>query len=320
MSPPVFELTAQSLRALTEIARLLGRLDGLQAPRPQLRLRKVSRVRTIHGSAGIEGNSLTLEQVTAVLEGRPVVGPRREILEIKNALEAYDLSSELVVTSQKDLLRAHRVLMKGLLEDAGCFRGVAVGVLRGRRVTHVAPPADRVQALVAGLLRWYRASPHPVLVKAVVLHYELAFIHPFADGNGRIARLWQHVALRAESPAFEFVPVESIIRERQQRYYAVLNRSNQLGAATPFVEFSLEALRDALLGLVQEVRPDRETAESRLEAAREAFGAGWFGRREYLQLHKRLSTATASRDLRDAVGSGGLEREGDKRLARYRFR
>jgi len=255
-----------------------------------------------------------------VLEGRQVIGPRREILEIKNAIAAYDLASTFGPASRKDLLTGHLTLMRGLLDDAGRFRRGSVGVMRGSRVTHVAPPADRVQALVDELLRWQRSSPFPMVVKAVVLHYELAFIHPFTDGNGRVARLWQHVALLQESPAFEFVPVESVIRDRQQRYYAAIGRSNRLGACTPFVEFSLEALHDALRELVDDLRPEPQTGQSRLDAAREAFATSWFGRADYLRLHKRISTATASRDLRDAVEARRLSRRGDKRLAQYRFR
>jgi Fic family protein len=177
-----------------------------------------------------------------------------------------------------------------------------------------------VEALVTNLLRWVRASPMPLLVKAMVGHYELVFIHPFTDGNGRVARLWQHVALLKESAAFEFVPVESIIRDRQAEYYAAIGRSNKLGKSTPFLEFSLQALKDALEELMTALRPEPQTAKLRLQSAHEAFGSKWFTRADYLRLHKLVSTATASRDLRQGSDANILKKRGDRRLAQYRFR
>lgn len=318
MRPP-FELSPRALACLSAIERLVGRLEGLQATVPQPRLRKHNRIRTVHGSVGIEGNTLSIEQVTALLDGARVLGPPREILEVQNALAAYDLVPRLRAFSVRDLLQAHRLLMRGLIEDAGRFRAGSVGVLHGTEVAHVAPPARRVPGLVAGLFGWARKSPLPGVVKAAVVHYELLFIHPFTDGNGRIARLWQHRVLLCASPAFAFAPVESVVRDRQREYYSVLRRCDQEGASTAFVDFSLDALRVALEELDEASRPAPQSAGDRLELARASFASRWFGRGEYLELHKRMSTATASRDLRWGHEQGLLERRGERRLALYRF-
>lgn len=170
------------------------------------------------------------------------------------------------------------------------------------------------------LFAWARRASEPRVIVACVVHYELQFIHPFSDGNGRIGRLWQHVGLLLVSEAFSFAPVESIIRERQQRYYNALRRSDLAGDCTSFLGFSLAGLQTALAEVVRRVRPQREDAEARLEKARSHFGREWFPRSEYLGLHPRLSTATASRDLQAAVQEKNLERRGERRLATYRFR
>jgi Fic family protein len=318
-SPP-FELGRDVLKALVAVERLIGRLEGLPVPRPELRLRRQNRVRTIQGSVAIEGNTLSLGQVTALLEGRRVLGPAREILEVKNAIAAYELAPRLRVGSRADLLKAHAVMLRGLLPDAGRFRAGPVGVLLGAKVVHVAPPADRLGALIADLLRWLRTSDDPEVVKAIVAHYELVFVHPFTDGNGRMARLWQHAALLRVSPAFAYVPFESVIRTRQAQYYAAIRRSNRSGDSTAFLAFSLQALRDALEELLEDFRPEPVDPDRRLELAREGLGARWFTRAHYLRVHRTISLITASRDLHRGVASGILESRGARRLAKYRYR
>lgn len=320
MQAPPFTVTPPMLEVCFGIGRMVGQLTGMAAERPQPQLRRENRVRTVRSTTGIEGNRLSEEQVTAVLDGKRVMGPRSQVLEVQNAIAAYDRAPGWKPWSQKDLLAAHAVLMEGLAPDAGRWRAGGVGVMQGSRVAHVAPPAKQVPRLMAGLLEWGAKADVPTLIKAIVTHYEIQFVHPFSDGNGRLGRLWQHVILLGVSPVFDWVPVESIIQARQREYYAALGASDRAGDCTPFLEFSLPALRDALAGLVETVRPERETVETRLDAARRALGSGWFTRADYRKLHRRLSTATASRDLKEGVDQGLLRRQGDRRNARYLFR
>jgi Fic family protein len=317
--PPPFHLTRAVFDALSRIDHVLGQLEGLSVARPQPHLRKRNRVRTVHASAGIEGNPLSERQVTALLEGRRVVGAEKDVREILNANEAYERLSRWRPARGADLLRAHATLMKGLLPGAGRFRTSGVGVFRGEKLAHLAPPAHLVSTQVSELLDWVDQAEVPPLVVGCVVHYELLFIHPFLDGNGRLARLWQQVIHRRHSELLQFVPVESIIRSRQAQYYAALRSSDQVGDCTRFVEFSLRALADALDEFRSEVRPAKETTPERLDRARAAFARRWFTRADYLALHARLSTATASRDLASGVASGELQRRGDRRLAEYRF-
>lgn len=316
---PPFTITARILELAQKIERLVGRAEGVERRSVQPMLRKRSRVRTIRGSVAIEGNTLSDEQVTAVLDGKRVVGDRRELLEVTNAIRAYDAAELRKATSEKDLLAAHRDLMEGLVEGAGRFRTASVGVLDGSKVTHLAPPAHLVRGQVRQLLAWLRRAEHSALIRSCVVHYELLFIHPFMDGNGRLARLWQHMVLLEESPVFRFVPIESVIRDRQQRYYDVLRRSDRRGDATEFVEYVLESLHDALRETVEALRPQRARPANRLDLAREHFGRSWFSRGDYLKLHQTIATATASRDLADAAAAGTLAKRGERRFTEYRF-
>jgi cell filamentation protein, protein adenylyltransferase len=320
MKPP-FDITPLCVRLLADIERLLGRYEGLHHPRPAPLLRKELRVKTVRGSVAIEGNTLTEEQITALLDGKRVVGPRREVVEVQNALAAYDRLSEWDPAMSADLLKAHRVLMAGLLDGAGRWRRGGVGVMHGDQVVHVAPPADRVAFLVKELLDFAASDneTHPI-AKAAVVHYELEFIHPFEDGNGRIGRLWHTLMLTHYHPLFLHVPIESVIRERQAEYYSVLGQCNQAGRSTDFVEFGLAATRDALEMTLSQISPEPVTGSHRLETAREHFGSQPFSRKDYLALFPKLSTASASRDLKQAVDARQLKKTGDKSQARYAFK
>ncbi len=319
MKPP-FEITGEILDRIARIERLIGRVDSFDQPRPQPHLRKSNRVRTVQGSLAIEGNTLNLDQVTALLEGRKVIGRKSEIKEVLNAVEVYRRMREFKPWSTRSLLKAHRLMMDGLLSSAGRWRTGHVGIFQGSRVSHVAPPADRVPHLMEGLLGFLRTDTSHPLIKSAVCHYELEFIHPFADGNGRIGRFWHSLLLTQYHPIFEFTPVESLIKEHQRRYYKALRASDRAGDSTTFIAFSLEMVHQALDGLVDTIRPEPSTAETRLERARSEFGKTRFSRKDYMKLHKTISTATASRDLRDGVQTGIMSRHGDKAAAEYRFR
>jgi len=317
---PPFTITPALFGVCLEITRLVGRVEGLPSATPQVKLRRRNRIRTVQATLAIEGAGLDEPQVTALFDGKRVIGGRSEVLEVKNAIAAYHKVATLRPGRVQDLLDAHATLMAGLTTDAGRFRKGGVGVMQGTRVAHMAPPATRVPHLVQDLLGFV-ARDHATdpLVKAAVCHYELEFIHPFSDGNGRIGRLWQHRILLDLHPVFEHVPVESVIRERQDAYYAALGESDRTGDATPFVLFALTATRDGLLELLSELRPEPATSATRLERARAHFAKREFSRADYAQLFPTISAPTASRDLRAGVDAGQLERRGDKATARYTF-
>lgn len=239
---------------------------------------------------------------------------------MKNAIDAYDRVASLDPGSVKDLLTAHRILMRGVVADAGRLRKGGVGVRQASRVAHVAPPPSQVVRLVEQLLGFVDGDreTHPI-VKAAVTHYELEFIHPFSDGNGRVGRLWEHRILLDVHPVFEHVPVESVVRARHAAYYAALGTADRSGDAAPFLLFSLTAMRDALTEFIAELRPGPATAATRLERARAHFEKREFSRADYARLFPSLSAPTASRDLRAGVDEGALARRGDKATTRYRF-
>jgi Fic family protein len=319
MRPP-FKITNKSLSLCTDIARIVGQFEGISSPSPQPQLRRQNQIRTIHGSLAIEGNTLNLDQVTAILEGRKVLGDPREILEVRNAIKSYEQARKWNSLKEADLLKAHSIMMSGLVPDAGKYRSINVGIIKGSKVGHVAPKPKLVPHLMSELFDFLKRDREtPTLVKACIFHYKLEFIHPFSDGNGRIGRLWQHVILLSESPIFSYIPVESVIRERQAAYYQALSASDKAGDATIFIEFALTTIRDSLAQLMDQIRTKPLTTKDRLEIASSRFGRKSFSRKDYLIIFKSISSATASRDLLVGVQSGELKKDGEKALTRYSF-
>ena len=243
---PPYTITPQILQRVAEIVELLTRWevasDGALSPQ----LRRNNRIRTIQASLAIENNTLSIEQVTAVLEGKPVLGLPREIQEVRNAFAAYEQLPSWQAHSAADLLAAHGLLMAGLVDEAGCFRTGGVGIYNDQGLVHIAPPASRVAALMADLLAWLASAPVHPLIASCVFHYEFEFIHPFTDGNGRMGRLWQTLILSQWQPLLAYLPVESVIRVRQTAYYQALADADSLADSTPFIEFMLQALLDAM--------------------------------------------------------------------------
>jgi len=243
---PPLTLTTRILALIAEISEQIGQLSAVGDSRQTPQLRRGNRIRTIQASLAIENNTLSIEQVTAVLAGQRVLGLPREIQEVRNAFATYESMPDWQPGSRADLLRAHELLMHGLIDDCGRFRQAGVGIYRGEQLVHMAPPPSRVAHLMDDLLAWLGASDWHPLIISCVFHYEFEFIHPFADGNGRMGRLWQTLMLSQWRPVLAYLPVEAVIREQQDAYYAALSAADQLAEATPFVEFMLQALSVAL--------------------------------------------------------------------------
>ncbi len=226
----------------------------------KLRLNRINRIKTIQGSLEIEGNTLTVGQVAAVLEGRTVLAPPQEIREVRNAFAAYEKIPELTPHSQKNLLAAHKVLMLGLVEELGCFRSGVVGVGGAGGIIHIAPQAKRIPVLMTRLLGWLeRTDEHP-LIASSVFHYEFEAIHPFQDGNGRMGRLWQTLILGKWNSLFNFLPLESMVRNHRADYYKALNNCNKAGSSTEFIEFALKMIESA----VSEAASDQVTDQVKM--------------------------------------------------------
>ncbi|QQD24005.1 winged helix-turn-helix transcriptional regulator [Venatoribacter cucullus] len=252
---PPFTLTSEILSRVADIAEQVGRLTAQPEQGMDLRLRRVNRIRTITGSLAIEGNTLSEEQITAILNGKPVLAPPRDVQEARNALLVYEQLPNWQASHEADLLAAHKLLMTGLLDNPGQYRSGGVGVMQGDKVLHMAPPASRVRELMQQLFAWVKQSnAHPLIVSSV-FHYEFEFIHPFADGNGRMGRLWQTLLLSQWHPALAWLPVESMVHEHQAAYYDAINNSNKASDAAPFVLFMLGCIQQALVAVLEQNAP-----------------------------------------------------------------
>lgn len=315
---PPFTITPEILNQVAAIGEAVGRLTVLTDQARALRLRRINRIRAIRGSLAIEGNTLSEAQITAILDGKRVIAPPREIQEVKNALAAYDRFDSWEPTAEKDLLEAHRILMAGLIDEAGKYRSGGVGVMAGQRVIHVAPPADRVPHLMAGLLDWLAATDAHPLIAGSVFHYKFEIIHPFADGNGRMGRLWQSLILARWNPLFADISVESLVFEHQAEYYEALQESTRRNDSAPFIAFMLRMV----LGVVTtpQVAPQVTPQVGELMAAIQ----GEMGRNA-LQSVLGLSDRKSFREryLKPALADGLIEMtipdKPNSRLQKYRL-
>ena len=308
---PPFEITNSMIGQVAEIAELVGQLTAFSTLSTSPTLRRANRIRTIHGSLAIEQNTLSLEQVTAVLNGKHVFAPPKDIAEVKNAFEIYERLEELDPYSVEDLLTAHGIMTRGLIEESGVFRTRPVGVVDSEgRVLHLGTLPQYVPELVMELLEWVKTSQVHMLIRSCVFHYELELIHPFADGNGRVGRLWHTLLLSKWNPAFAWLPVESIIHDRQQAYYEAINASNNAGESTVFIEFMLSAIHAAL---VEAVAASDETSNKKMDKA----AYRWSKIQAFLQTHDYImnadvralcgvSAATANRILAGLVSEQAL--------------
>lgn len=239
---PSFTITSKIIDYISRISEKVGEINSLENSPHQVKLRKENRIKTIHSSLAIENNSLTIEQITAIIDGKRVLGSPNEIQEVKNAIQTYELLLTLNPYEEKDLLKAHSLMMQDLVSQNGKYRKEGVGIFNGSQVVHLAPPADRVPFLMADLFNWLKTSDVHPLIKSCVFHYEFEFIHPFQDGNGRIGRLWQTAILKEWKEVFAWIPVESLIKEHQAEYYNALNSSDNNADSTSFIEFILSLL------------------------------------------------------------------------------
>jgi Fic family protein len=317
MKPP-YSITPRILSLLASISEKLGEIKASHLLAPRAELRKTNRIKTIQSTLEIEGNTLSIEQVTAVINNKRVIAPQKDILEVKNAIAVYDVLQSFKAFSISSLLKAHALLMRGLVKQPGKFRSAGAGIVKGSQLTHLAPKASLVKGLMNDLFNYLKTDSAPLLIKSCVFHYELEFIHPFEDGNGRMGRLWQSVILKDLNPMFAFLPVEIIIKQKQSDYYKALEKSDKLGNSTPFIEFMLTAIDQALAGQLQERRLPL-TADERIKIFKEHIGENDFCRKDYLQYFKDISAPTASRDLKAAMDKKMLIKRGDKRTAIYRF-
>jgi Fic family protein len=318
MKPP-YQITTKILEQIASIAEKIGEINASYLYKPPTELRKKNRIKTIQSSLEIEGNSLSLDQVTAILDNKKVAAPKKDILEVKNAIKAYEIIDKYSPASLTSFLKAHKILMTGLIENPGKIRTKPVGILKGSTVTHIAPPGQLVKTHVKELFDYLKKDKDLLLLKSSVFHYEIEFIHPFMDGNGRIGRLWQTVILRQYSPVFEFLPIESIIKARQLEYYKILGESDNKGDSTGFIEFMLQIINESLEDLLTNQNVNL-TSKDRISIFKDKIGKSSFNRQDYLRHFKDISTATASRDLKIAVESGLLDKSGDKRTASYKFK
>lgn len=245
----LYTLTGEIVSQVAAIAEQVGRLTASPAQSLNQHLRRINRIRTVTGSLAIEGNTLSEEQITALLEGKTVLAPPRELQEARNALAVYEHLGQWDGKSEKDLLLAHSLLMKGLLDNPGQYRFSDVGVMAKNTLLHRAPPAHRVQILMKELFSWLKSSSEHPLIVSSVFHYEFEFIHPFADGNGRMGRLWQTLLLSHWKPLFAWLPVESLVHAEQAAYYQALNESTKAADSAPFISFMLGRIQDALASL-----------------------------------------------------------------------
>lgn len=286
---PPFEITTAILDEVAEIAELVGHVNAALGLSTNPTLRRTNRIRTIYSSLAIEQNTLSLDQVTAVLSGKRVIAPPKDIAEVKNAYEIYEMMDSLNPYSVDDLLNAHGVMTRGLVEESGCFRSRPVGVVdKQGNVLHFGTLPDYVPGLVVELLDWVRNSDFHMLIKSCVFHYELELIHPFADGNGRIGRLWHTLLLTQWKSMFAWLPVESIIHDRQDEYYQAINSSNNEAESTAFIEFMLSAIKEALLETVQVGNTENMSTEEQRRYQIERF----------LKKHGTITNA----DVREMLG------------------
>ena len=317
MKPP-YKITSKILSLIASVSEKLGEVKTAYLNQPPAELRKQNRIKTIQSSLEIEGNTMTVEQITALLNNKHVLAPQKDIQEVRNAIQVYDQLDKYKAYSLTSLCHAHKVLMSGLVDNPGELRKTSVGIAKGDQIAHLAPPSHLVKSQIEELLKYAKSDSDILLVRSCVFHYEFEFIHPFIDGNGRMGRLWQTVLLRQEYPVFDYLPIETLIKKTQTEYYEVLSMCDKQGESTLFIEYMLKIINEALEELLSS-QPVNLIGEDRIEHFRDIIKGESFSRKDYMRHFKDISSATASRDLREATAKYILEKKGDGRLTTYIF-
>lgn len=314
MKPP-YDITPTILKLITAIAEKLGEVNANYLNKQSPQLRKQNRIKTIHSSLQIEGNTLTEEQITALIENKRIIGPKKDVAEVVNAIKVYEKLEAFKFNAEKSFLKAHHLLMNGLIDSAGKYRTKGVGIVKGDKVEHIAPPAENVPFLMKDLFEYLNDPEELTLIKSCVFHYEMEFIHPFLDGNGRMGRLWQTLILRSEYPIFEFLPFETLISQTQEEYYKALSLSDKNGKSTIFIEYMLNVINKSLENLLNynhRILKDVDRLEYFI-----TLGVKQFTRKEYMNTFKDISSATASRDLKKGIELQLLECIGTHNKTKY---
>ena len=312
---PPFTITAKILDLVSNISEVVGKLELLAPSAITPKLRKANKIKTITGTLAIEGNTLGIEKVTAILEGKRVMGSMREIAEVNGAIAVYDKLSTLDYKNLNDLLMSHKLLMQEILNNAGSFRSSNVGVGGADGVVHVAPPHQHVASLMQELFAWLSTTDIHPLIRSSVFHYEFEFIHPFIDGNGRMGRLWQSLILHEWKSIFSAIPIESVIKETQQDYYAALEASGSMGESTPFVAFMLEAILKACEAELNNeknvpINVPKNVPLNRLEKIVSLIANNSSITIEQLAQMCEVSDKTIKRDIAKLKEQGCIERQG----------
>jgi Fic family protein len=314
MKPP-YDITPKILKLISSISEKIGEVNANYLNKQSPQLRKQNRIKTIHSSLQIEGNTLTEEQITALIENKRVIGPKKDVSEVLNAIKVYKNLNEYKFSSDKSFLKAHLELMNGLIDSAGKYRKQGVGIVKGTKVEHIAPPHESVPYLMKDLFEYLKDSEELTLIKSCVFHYEMEFIHPFLDGNGRMGRLWQTLILMSEYPIFEFLPFETLISQTQNDYYKSLALSDKSGKSTYFIEYMLDVIDKSLKSLLNynnRILKDLDRLEYFLK-----LGVKEFSRKDYMNIFKDLSSATASRDLKKGIELKMFESFGNLNKTKY---
>ena len=316
MKPP-YEITPKILKLLTSISEKIGEVNATFLNKPSPQLRKQNKIRTIHSSLKIEGNTLTEEQITALIENKRIIGPQKDVKEVINAIKIYENLEKYNPLSEKSFLKAHQNLMNNLIEDAGKYRKQGVGIVKGSKVEHLAPPYENVPFLMKDLFEYLSDSEELELIKCCVFHYEMEFIHPFLDGNGRMGRLWQTLILMRKYPVFEFLPFETLISKAQEKYYNALSECDKVGKSTKFIEYMLSVIALSIKELLtfnnrtlnQKDRLEYFISLNKIE----------FSRKDYMDIFKDISSATASRDLKKGIELELFKRIGERNKTIYKL-
>lgn len=291
---PPFTITNDILTLVADISERVGQLKQWYDKEIDLRLRRINRIRSVAGSLAIEGNTLTEEQITALLDGKLVIAPPREIQEAKNALDTYEQMLKWNPRQESDLIAAHKTMMLGLIDSAGMYRIGGVGVFAGKQVLHMAPPANQLHRLMADLFQWLQTTDTHPLVASSVFHFEFEFIHPFADGNGRMGRLWQTLILSKWHPLFANLPVESLVHKNQAAYYQALQDSTGQTDCAPFISFMLGMIRDTFHSF-EEKTPVETQVKTRVKVPEQIL--------ELLQQQPTLTLAEVAENLGKSVSA-----------------